>query len=761
MVKNTMTAAPKFTLGAYLFDPNSTDPASEAWFENQFNTFSAAMGATPQYMDAFTDYYVDWSQWVPIQDGMARSWAASPVLRGVTPVMTIPMATTSDWNNADQVYKDIIAGKHDDVFVGLINSWKKVGYVTVDARIGPEMNGTFEPWYMGSDPATVADWTAAFRHIADLVHSVPGITVRTVWNPADLNYTAQPTKSAYPGDKYVDVIGADVYSVMFPPQLYDWHKNDGTVDTSLQQWFSDPVNREHYWSNPDATQWNPNGYDPSQWGFKQVLAFAAAHNKSLGIAETGAGGNGTSTGPIDDPDFPKWLYEQLSQPGAPKVDYVNIWDITPGDGNWEFTNGTKPLEAAAWRQYFGVPSPDGPHSFPTIAVVGTGPDTLVLTMAEDAYQGDAQFVVSLDGTQLGGVLTAGAWHNQGQGQNFTFNGTWGAAGAHILRVTFLNDAWGGSASLDRNLYVNTVTFDGSVQQTNVSVGGGGPQTFGLGTAATSVAFVDSAKARFLTAVAPTATGEFGSSDTKLNGNVYQWLETGRVTAIGADTFDTVQVASLNDGSGSSFHLNNFVEANATLNNAPNTSGSASTLEVDSAMRGSIALGAGNYAATINVRSVFADVPNNTFRISMGSGNDSLTLNGDVSRTYANVAAGSGTDTMTFLNVLNATVTGGSGGSAVLLLGAGTATVTAGSGSMDVKGGAGADTYIAHAGVGLMVIENFSLAKGDVLQVDKALQASLVETVRGAGVMLSFGPDTTKGVMLNGLATLAPTSIAWV
>lgn len=760
MVESTMTATPKFTLGAYLYDPSSTDPKSEAWFENQFNAFSQAMGAKPQFMDAFTDYYVDWSQWVPIQDELARSWAASPVLLGVTPVMTIPMATTSDWNNADQVYKDIIAGKHDDVFVGLINSWKKVGYVTVDARIGPEMNGTFEPWYMGSDPATVADWTAAFQHIANLVHSVPGITVRTVWNPADLNYTAQPTVSAYPGDKYVDVLGVDVYSVMWPPQLYDWHKNDGTVDASLQQWFADPVNREHYWMNPNATEWNPNGYDPSQWGFKQVLAFAKAHNLPLGIAETGAGGNGTSTGPIDDPDFPKWLYEQLSQPGAPKVDYVNIWDITPSDGNWEFTNGTKPLEAAAWRQYFGVPQASGDHVFPTPPTVGSGPDTLVLAMSEDAFQGDAQFTVSLDGTQLGGVLTTAAWHNLGQGQNFTFNGSWGAVGPHIVTVTFLNDAWGGAASLDRNLYVNAVTFDGVAQQTNVEQGSAGPQTFGVGTAATSISFVDSAKTRFLTAVAPTATGEFGSWDTKLNNNVYQWLQPGRVTGIGAGAFDTVQVATLIDGSGSSFRLNDFVEANATLNNAPNTVGSTSTLTVDNAMRGSIALGAGNYAATINVRSVYADVPNNTFRISMGSGNDSLTLNGDASRTYANVAAGSGTDSMTFVNVLNTTVTGGSG-AATVLLGSGAATVTAGTGSMDVTGGTSADTYVAHAGLGLMTIENFSLAKGDALQVDKALQASLLETPRAGSVMLSFGTDPTKGVMLNGLTTLAPTSITWV
>ncbi len=760
MVANKMTATPKFPLGVYVFDPNATDPSAEAWFENQFNTFTAAMGTKPLYMDAFTDYYVDWSQWVPIEDGLARSWAASPVLGGVTPVMNIPMATNSDWNNADQVFKDIIAGKHDDVFVGLINSWKKVGYVTVDARIGPEMNGTFEPWFMGNDPATVADWTKAFQHIADLVHSVPGITVRTVWNPAQSNYTAQPTSSAYPGDKYVDVIGADIYNVMYPATLYDWDKNDGTYDANVQQWFSDPVNREHYWANPNATEWNPNGYDPAQWGVKQVLAFAAAHNKPLGIAEAGAGGNGTSTGPVDDPDFPKWLYSVLSLPGAPKVDYVNIWDINPGDGNWQFTDGTKPLEAAAWRQYFGVPAASQASTVATPAAVGTGPDTLVLAMAEDAYQGDAQFTVSLDGTQLGGVLTTQALHSLGQTQNFTFNGAWGAAGPHVVTVSFLNDAWGGSASLDRNLYVGAVTFDGTAQQTNVEQSSAGSLNFGVGTAATSVAFADFSNTRFVTALKPGNTTEFGNWSTGLKANIYQWTQ-GGVTGIGADSFDTVQAATLTDGSGGSFALNNFDESNLNLSGGPTTAGSASTLSIDNAMRGSLAFGSGNYNTVIHVRSAFPDAPYNIFHISTGTGTDALTLDGDSGRTTAVVNLGSGTAGMSFINVLNAAVTGGSGAATVLYgSGSGTGTITAGSGVLDVTGGAGADIYAVHAGIGLMMVENFSLAKGDALQVDKALQPSLAEQQQASGVMLSFG-DAAHGVLLKGLTTLAPANISWV
>ncbi len=636
-----MTATPKFPLGTYVFNPSETDPAAEAWFENQFNAFTQSMGTRPLYSDAFVNYYADWSQWVPTMDGTARSWAASPVLRGVTPVTNMPMATTSDWNNQDQVFKDIIAGKHDDVFVGLINSWKKVGYAAIDVRIGPEMNGTFEPWYMGNDPGTVADWTEAFRHIATLVRSVPGIAVRTVWNPANLNWTGQPTSSAYPGDKYVDVIGVDTYSTVYPPTLYDWHKNDGSYAASIQDWYADPVNREHYWANPNATEWNPNGNDGSQWGLKQVLAFAAKHNKPLGIAEAGAGGDGTRTGPVDDPDFPRWLYSILSLPGAPKVDYINIWDINPGDGDWEFTNGKKPLEAAAWRQYFGVPP---------------------------AAAGEA------------------------------------------------------------------------------------------GAVATSAAFSDNAGGRFATALTPGATVDFGVGRTGLKAHIGQWNVGGTVTGIGADQPNAVQAATLTDTSGGSFVLNNFNEATVSLSGAP---AAGSTLEIDNAARGSITLGSGNYKAAVNVRSDSADAQSNIVRASLGTGTDTLVIAGNPGLTTAIVDTGSGTAGMSFINVMNAIVTGGPGATSVLFgTGTGTGTITAGSGTLDVTGGAGADAYVVHAGVGLMIVENFSAAKGDTLQIDKALQALLAEQQQASGVMLSFG-DAAHGVLLKGLTTLAPTNIAWV
>ena len=82
---------------------------------------------------------------------------------------------------------------------------------------------------------------------------------------------------------------------------------------------------------------------------------------------------------------------------------------------------------------------------PASVTTGTGSDTLVLSMSEDAYQGDAQFTVAIDGKQLGGTFATTALHTAGVSQNFIFKGDW-AIGAHTVTVNFLNDAWGGTGS---------------------------------------------------------------------------------------------------------------------------------------------------------------------------------------------------------------------------------------------------------------------------------------------------------------------------
>jgi len=87
------------------------------------------------------------------------------------------------------------------------------------------------------------------------------------------------------------------------------------------------------------------------------------------------------------------------------------------------------------------------------------PDKLVLHLSEDAWAGDAQFTVSVDGKTLDTAEAVTALHASGTSQDFAFTGSFGA-GPHDVGVSFLNDAWGGTAATDRNLYVTSASFDG-------------------------------------------------------------------------------------------------------------------------------------------------------------------------------------------------------------------------------------------------------------------------------------------------------------
>jgi hypothetical protein len=128
-------------------------------------------------------------------------------------------------------------------------------------------------------------------------------------------------------------------------------------------------------------------------------------------------------------------------------------------GNAVYTaNDTTPVPAGASPNVTTTPAP---------VSVGTGSDTLVLNMAEDAYLGNAQFTVSVDGQQIGGTQTTTAIQNQGQSQEFDVNGNFGT-GAHTVSVNFLNDQIGGFYpgttwaidTQDRNLYVMGMSLDG-------------------------------------------------------------------------------------------------------------------------------------------------------------------------------------------------------------------------------------------------------------------------------------------------------------
>lgn len=116
---------------------------------------------------------------------------------------------------------------------------------------------------------------------------------------------------------------------------------------------------------------------------------------------------------------------------------------------------------------------------PSTTTIGSGSDTLVLKVSQDAYLGNARFTVSLDGQQVGDVLTASALHSGGSSDTVNVLADL-APGKHTVLVNFLNDVYDGTPATDRNLYVDSATYDGQpVEGATLALLSSGVKTFSI------------------------------------------------------------------------------------------------------------------------------------------------------------------------------------------------------------------------------------------------------------------------------------------
>ena len=335
-----MTSTTPFPLGAYIGQPNNASAADEAAFTAEYNSFTGLMGAAPQFLNYYIDQSQPVSQWVGNAQWAATSAAASPA-KSAAPVIALPLTSTASALTADQQYQAFASGQYDSTIQGAVQVWAQQGFTTQYWRPGWEMNIPSMPSYAGTDAQTQADWVRAFQHVSAVLHqagTADGVNVQVVWNPTATNYDPLGVlQNLYPGNASVDIIGADAYADMYPySPLYDWDKNNGTVDSSLAQFIADPVNRLHYWNYPAATPYSLDGSDGHNLDLQTLLAFAKAQGKPLAVPETGAGNAAGGHDVADDPQWAQWLAQTLQASGD-KISFVNLWDSN-GGGNFEFSS---------------------------------------------------------------------------------------------------------------------------------------------------------------------------------------------------------------------------------------------------------------------------------------------------------------------------------------------------------------------------------------------------------------------------------------
>jgi hypothetical protein len=513
-----------FALGVSVGNPNISDPSAEATFDAANTQFADLMGAQPTYMNTAVDSTQSPSDWVSNAEWFATSAAASPTFQGKIPTIALPMSSTAAGSpTPDQMYRNFAAGDYDSVLQSMVKSWADAGFMTQVWRPGVEMNLDGSISFAGGTAAEQADWVAAFKHIYTVLHAAAqsdGVNMTVAWNPGMTNSSEvdDVTQTLYPGNDYVDTIGIDVYGDVFPygsaSQIYDWDKSgqelnspNPVYDTSLDQWAADPVNLDHYYTDPASSQYSLDDSGGGALSLQDLIDFAKTTGKPIAICETGAGNTLDDGSDLtDNPTFVQWLSSTLQSAGV-TVQYVGIWDSNLG-GNYAFSDPSddKPQEAAAWAKYFGVqstatttttsdPSPTTTTTPPPTTT--TDPPTptehtLTLQMSEDYYNADAAFAVAVNGQQVGGEYQASALHASGDAGTFLLTGDWNS-GVNDVQISFINDAYGGSASEDRNLYVNSIAYDGTTYAgTSAALFGNSTDSFSVGPgAATATGPTDS------------------------------------------------------------------------------------------------------------------------------------------------------------------------------------------------------------------------------------------------------------------------------
>jgi hypothetical protein len=193
---------------------------------------------------AFAADYLSTASWTDI--AKPTWWLSRWHAAGMPLVLAIPMLP-------DGSAYSIRAGAHghyNHYFRALARNLVRFGDASAALRIGWEMNGN---WYRWSAQPHPAQWIAYYRNIVRAMRSVPGTKFNFNWN-ANLGNSGMKADAAYPGNRYVDSIGLDVY---------DWKWNDPLV-------------------TPPA-RWTYIRQEP--FGLNWLAKFGAVHHKPIALPE--------------------------------------------------------------------------------------------------------------------------------------------------------------------------------------------------------------------------------------------------------------------------------------------------------------------------------------------------------------------------------------------------------------------------------------------------------------------------------------------
>jgi hypothetical protein len=174
--------------------------------------FTATIGSQPRYaMD-----FLDGSTWRTITQGRwpYTHWKG----KGYTMIWGVNMLPGSYTPNTDAQQSggscygltQGATGEFDHYFRTVGENIVRAGFPTSVIRFGWEFNGDWFPW---SAQGCAGAFVHYFQDIVTTMRSVPGSHFTFEWNPTRGDLGVGNLSLYYPGNKYVDDIGLDVYDL--------------------------------------------------------------------------------------------------------------------------------------------------------------------------------------------------------------------------------------------------------------------------------------------------------------------------------------------------------------------------------------------------------------------------------------------------------------------------------------------------------------------------------------------------------------------
>jgi len=165
--------------------------------------------------------------------------------RGAQPMITWEPWDPSSGSATQPAYSlgSIIAGNYDAYITRWATEVKTWGQ-PLWLRFAHEMNGNWYPWAEGVNGNSPGQYVAAWRHVHDIFQAKGVTNVTWVWNPNVIMGSTPSLASLYPGDAYVNWVGADGYNWGTTRSWSSWQSFDsvfGPTLSALQQISTRPI----------------------------------------------------------------------------------------------------------------------------------------------------------------------------------------------------------------------------------------------------------------------------------------------------------------------------------------------------------------------------------------------------------------------------------------------------------------------------------------------------------------------------------------